>query len=99
MFEKKNNKQEKSINEELQEEGPKPHFTRFLVGTYLHPVTGEWMIAQAHFDPVTKVIGELVSERAAGDQQVMRERLAIKQVTLGLFEPGAVTQEKKEEIY
>lgn len=75
------------------------NFTRFMVGTYLDPRTGEWMVAQAPFDPLTLTIGDLVPERVAGNAEVMREKLAIKQVNLGLLEPGAFKEEKKNEIY
>lgn len=76
----------------------KPNYTRFLVGTYLD-LTHGWMICSAPFDPVTGQIGELQKERAAGDIEVMRERLMIKEVNLGLFSSDPITQEKKEEIY
>lgn len=76
-----------------------PKFTRFMVGTYIDPVTREWMLAFVQFDPVTKAVGELKTERVAGDYEVMRERLAIKEGHLGLFEPGDFTQENKLEIY
>jgi|GEM_PF-6328147 hypothetical protein len=76
-----------------------PKFTRFLVGTYIDPVTNEWMIAQAPLDPVLKVTGNVTVERVAGDMEVMKERLVIKQGMLGIFEAGEFSQEKKMEIY
>lgn len=59
---------------------------RWMVGTYLDPVTREWMLAQIKFDPVTFKVGEIETERVSGDFYILRERLQIKQIRLGLLE-------------
>lgn len=74
-------------------------YTRFMLGTFLDPMNGEWKLAYVAFNPVTGDIGELKTERVAGDAEVMRERLVIKQSQLGLFDGAPITEEKKLEIY
>lgn len=76
-----------------------PKLTRFMVGTYLDPKSGEWMIAQAKFDPITKTVGEFVATRAAGDREVMREKFQITVVTLGLFDAEAPKDTTAFNIY
>ena len=76
-----------------------PSYTRFLLGSYVDPVSGEWHTAQVPFDPLTKTVGPVTTERVAGDREIMRERLMIKQVNLGLFESGTFKEEKKVDIY
>ena len=77
-----------------------PVFTRFMVGTYIDPLTGEWMLAYAKFNPLTKQMDVLQTERVAGDREVMRERLTIKQAQLGLYDAAPVVGNGKlEEIY
>lgn len=60
--------------------------TRYMLGTFIHPVTGEWMLAQAKFNPITGEVGEFSTERCAGDWIVMQERMQIKINSLGLLE-------------
>ena len=76
-----------------------PKFTRYMVGTYLDPVTREWMIAYAHFDPSTKAVDILQTERVAGNHEVMIERFQIKVGNLGLMTAEDVQSENKVEIY
>ncbi len=76
-----------------------PKFTRFMVGTYLDPVTREWMIAYTKFDPSTKTIDTLQTERVAGNHEVMVERFQIKVGNLGLMTAEDMQEEKKVEIY
>lgn len=78
----------------------KPEFTRFMVGTYLDPVKGEWMLAYVKFDPSNMKCDVVQTERVAGDAEVMKERLVIKQAQLGLFSYQPVQGNGKlEEIY
>jgi hypothetical protein len=76
-----------------------PKFTRYMVGTFLDPQTKEWMIAYAHFDPVTKSVDVLQTERVAGNEEVMIERFQIKIGNLGLMSTEDVQSENKVEIY
>lgn len=76
-----------------------PNYTRFLLGSYMDPVTGEWMLAEVPFDPLTKTVGPVVSTRVSGDVQVLREKLMIKQVNLGLLEAGTFKEERKIDLY
>lgn len=73
--------------------------TRFLVGTYLDPIRGEWMIAQVPLDTKTLVTGPVVTTRVAGDFEVMKERLAIKIVQLGLHDAQDIKQETNTNLY
>ena len=97
----KNSPVQDAINLSKSDQGQsstEPNYTRFMVGTYLDPQHG-WMICQAAFDPVTKQVGEMTSEKASGDREVMIERLQIKVVNLGLMQPEVIKAEKKEDIY
>ena len=76
-----------------------PNYTRFLLGSYIDPVTGVWMLAQVPFDPLTKSLGTVHTERVGGDHEVLRERLMIKQVNLGLLEAGTFKEERKIDLY
>lgn len=76
-----------------------PKFTRYMVGTYLDPVTREWMLAYTAFDPITKKISTLQTERVAGNEEVMIERFQIKVGNLGLMSSEDVLEEKKVDIY
>lgn len=77
-----------------------PKFTRYMVGTYLDPITREWMLSYVHFDPVTKTIDKMQTERVAGNTEVMRERLSITQAKLGLFDlEDVLGQGELEKIY
>lgn len=76
-----------------------PNYTRFLLGSYTDPVNGEWKTVQFPFDPVTMQVGSPVSERVAGDIEVLREKVAIKLINLGVLEHGVFKQEKKIELY
>lgn len=76
-----------------------PNYTRFLLGSYVDPVTGEWMLAQVPFDPLTKATGTVTVSRVGGDHAVMRERLMVKQVNLGLLEAGTFKEEKVVDLY
>jgi hypothetical protein len=76
-----------------------PKFSRNMVGTYKDPKNGEWMICHVAFDPATLQLSTIVIDRAAGNIEVMRERLQIKQATLGLLEDGDFTNESKPNIY
>lgn len=77
------------------------NFTRYMVGTYIDPLSGQWMLAYVKFNPVTKQLDTIKTERVAGNQEVMRERLVIKQAKLGLFDAAPVLEDenKLEEIY
>lgn len=76
-----------------------PKFTRFMVGTYLDPVTREWMLAYTKFDPVTKTVDVLQTERVAGNHEVMVERFQIKVGNLGLMIAEDIVEEKKIDLY
>jgi hypothetical protein len=76
-----------------------PKFTRYMVGTYLDPISREWMLAYAHFDPSTGIVDKMQTERVAGNHEVMVERFQIKVGNLGLMTTEDVQQEKKVEIY
>jgi hypothetical protein len=76
-----------------------PHYSRHMVGTYINPTNGEWMLIQVSFDPATLQLGEVVTERATGNLEVARERLFIKMGNLGLTEAGDFTEEKKTKLY
>lgn len=72
-------------SEPIAQQEPAVRLTRWMVGTYIDPMTNEWMLAQIKFDPITKQTGELVTERVTGDYEVMKERLAVKEAILNLF--------------
>ncbi len=76
-----------------------PKFTRYMVGTYLDPVSREWMLAYTKFDPVTQTISKLYTERVAGNHEVMLERFQIKVGNLGIMTPDDMNEEHKVEIY
>lgn len=76
-----------------------PKYTRYMVGTYLDPVSREWMIAYTHFDPVTKTMDTMQTEKVAGNHEVMIERFQIKVGNLGIMTSEDVQSEKKVEIY
>lgn len=84
----------------MSEDQQSPNYTRFMLGTYLDPVKGEWMLAYVKFDPLTMKFDVVQTERVAGDAEVMKERLVIKQAQLGLFDYKPVEGNGKlEEIY
>jgi hypothetical protein len=71
----------------------KPNFTRFMIGTFFDPKDGEWKIVQAKFDPNTLTFGTIDVQRVAGDVEIMRERIDIKIIRLGLLENKDMTEE------
>lgn len=79
--------------------GQEVKLTRYMVGTFLDPITREWMLAQVKFDPVTKVVSELQTERVAGNHEVMLERFQIKVGNLGIMSADDMNDENKVEIY
>ena len=64
--------------------------TRFMIGTYIDPVNGQWMLSFVKFNPATGDIGKVQTERVAGNFEVMQERLMIKQMELGLYQAEPV---------
>lgn len=80
-------------------DAPIAKLTRFMVGTYNDPVSGEWMLAYIKFDPITKTVGEIKTERVSGDEEVLRERLVIRQGQLGLLDRGESTDMVKNDLY
>jgi hypothetical protein len=72
---------------------PPANLSRYMIGTYVDPQSGEWMIAEIKFDPATKQVGVISIERAAGDVEVMRERFQIKVVNRGLFSRDPVNED------
>lgn len=96
-------KEEKPQSEQIKapsaESKTSGNFSRHMVGSYIDPMNGDWMVASIAFNPATLQLGEIKTERVAGDIQVMRERLQIKQANLGLIEAGSFFEERKTEIY
>lgn len=93
---------ESSIDTTVLEEiilAPEVKLSRYMIGTYIDSTNGEWMLSYVKFDPVTKALGEVKTERIAGDEEVMRERLVIKQGQLGLLERGEASDTVKTDIY
>lgn len=85
-----------SFEEEKEvETKPEVTLTRYLLGSYIDPIRNEWMLGYAKFDPATGTIGKFEKERVAGDFEVMKERLQIKTIKLGLYSPNAVTEEEQ----
>jgi hypothetical protein len=76
----------KNIKQEILDTEVKPSvpLTRYMLGSFIDPVTNEWKLAYIKFNPATLAVGEVKTERCAGDRQVMEERLAIRQIELGL---------------
>jgi hypothetical protein len=87
------------VNQEVVIKVTEPNYTRFLLGSYIDPQNGEWMLAQVPFDPLTKMTGKVVVSRVGGDVQVLRERLMVKQVNLGLLEAGTFKEERVVDLY
>lgn len=79
----KNNKEEDILDEEKQ---TNPEYFRWVLGTFIDPLSLEWNFVQAKFDIVNKTIYDIKTERVGGDWEVMRERLQVMQVQMGFFE-------------
>ncbi len=77
----------------------KPNFVRHMVGTYIDPKNQERMIIHVAFDPATLQLSEVLTERVAGNFEVQRERLMIKQASLGLLDDGNFPEEVKTKLY
>lgn len=78
----KNNKEE----DIAEESNPAPEYFRWVLGTFIDPLSLEWNFVQAKFDIVNKTMYDIKTERAGGDWEVMRERLQVMQVQMGFFE-------------
>ncbi len=87
------------VNAEVVIKVTEPNYTRFLLGSYVDPLNGEWKLIQVPFDPLTLALGSPTIDRVGGDAQVLRERLMIKQVNLGLLEAGTFKEERRVELY
>lgn len=89
------NKETEQVPASLEEVtvAPAVNLTRFMLGTYLDPQSGEWMLAYVKFDPRTMTLGQIKTDRVAGDMEVMKERMLIKQAQLGIYDVGPVADE------